>query len=33
MEEIINLKNENKELKKKALVGEQDQTRKKVDLV
>ena len=33
MEEIINLKKENKELKKKELVGDQDQTRKKVYLV
>jgi len=33
MEEIINLKKENGELNKKALAGDQDQTRKKVDLV
>jgi len=33
MEEIINLKKENEGLKKKALAGDQDQTRKKVDLV
>jgi len=33
MEEIISLKKETKELNKKALVGDQDQTRKKVDLV
>lgn len=33
MEEINNLKNENKEIKKIALVGDQDQTRKKVDLI
>ena len=33
MEEIINLEKENKELKKKALAGDQDQTREKVDLV
>ena len=33
MEEIISLKKENKELKKKALAGDQDQTRKEVDLV
>jgi len=32
MEEIINLKKENKDLKKKSLAGGQDQTRKKVDL-
>ena len=33
MEEINNLKKENKELKKKAQVGDQDKTRKEVDLV
>ena len=33
MEEINNLKKENEELKKIALVGDQDQTRKKVDLI
>jgi len=33
MEEIINLKRENKELSKKALAGDEYQTRKKVDLV
>ena len=32
MEEINNLKKENQELKKIALVGDQDQTRRKVDL-
>ena len=33
MEEIINLKKENEELKKKSLASDQDQTRKKFDLV
>jgi len=33
IEEINNLKNENEELKKKAQVGDQDKTRKEVDLV
>lgn len=32
MEDIINLKNENEGLKKKALAGDHDQTRKEVDL-
>ena len=33
MEEIINLKKENEELNMKALAGDQDQTRKKFNLV
>ena len=33
MEEINNLKRENEELKKKVQVGDQDKTRKEVDLI